>query len=241
VSRIERKFKKEAESIQKQILARSDDKYKAYLAEHYPQTSVPTETVSSSKPRFKMTQKFAFVAVSVLIVITALVVSLIKLLPKNNNGGDDDKVTYYQDKEVVADSSLESLNNETQRVKVILAEELTSVTLIYDAPSGDHLYYRANFDNLDTFEMANVYVIVNANYHNEDFSLFTEPLSATINGFEVKYAETFEFIETDGFYSVKNTAVIVTGKEYIYITYEALSLDESSNFLNWLEQTIMAK
>jgi len=236
LSKLEKMAKKDAKRLHAEILARSEDKLQAYLEASF----------SAKHTQYKMTKKFAFVAASILIVVATLVTSIVIWWQKSNNGeggntNGGNEVGYYQEEnEVEAHSAPELLNAELQLTQINVDEEKSKVYLIYDSLSKDHLYFKVQFDDEDSLESATVLVAVNANYHG-GFESPVDPKTATVNGFTVKYTEGFEFIEDFGFYSVKATAEIITAKEHIFITYEAYCLEESSNFLSWLEQVVIAK
>ena len=241
MSRIERKLKKQAQSVHEQILARSEEKHQAFLAKKFPQNTVRSNV--EQKPRFLLSRRFAVVTCSIIIAITALVIALVKLLPSSNGGDDNDggsQKQYQSSNEESKPSSITSINSELSRISIQLPDDKSFVTLTYDSISSDHLYYHIVFNDDDSFESARVFVTVNTDYR-ESFAIPAEPIVVKVNGFDVKYTESFEFDEDIGLYLAKSDAVIITSKEHVYIAYETYCLDESSNFLSWLTQTIIAK
>jgi hypothetical protein len=228
-SKLERKVKKDAKRLHPVILANSEDKLQAYLDENFP-----------PKPaRFKLTKKVAFTTAFVVVVLATLVTSLV-LWWQNNNRNDGNGISYSQSDENMVASALAALNAELQYTQIALDDKKQSVYLTFDLPSKDHLYYFIAFDDEDNFTSASVYATVNTNF-SERFETPIEPKIAEVNGLTVSYSETVEFIQDDGIYLVKVCAVIITDKEHIYINYEAYSLDESNNFLGWIEQAITIK
>jgi len=236
-------LKKDAKRVHDDILARNDDKLQEYLATQFPDKE--GATVRGKKHKFKFSRKLGFAVASFVVVIVSLAVSLKFLLPKkdSNTGNeptDNGKHEYYENNEVKIASTLNALNGETQFVKVNLLEEKTNTVLVYDSPSKEYLYFYLIYDAIDSFESAYISVVVNE-YYTESFLNIPDPLTARINGFEVKYSEKIELDDDLGIYTVTSEAIILTGKERIYVTYEAYSLDESSDFLDWLGQTIKKK
>lgn len=231
----ERELKKEAKITHNEILKKNEKKFEQFVEAKYG-AKKSINTYSSIKI---INARLIFSAAASLVLIVALAVSLWVIFTPKDDGGDILPKQYVKENEVAVDVNFAQISEDMLYSKVELDSKIISIlSSVYDSTSNDHLYYVVGIDDQDNFLAAKLFIVANKDY-DLFFYLPEQLLTVQINGFKVDYTEST--VEEDGIYLTESKAVIITGNETIYIDYSGYSLEEQSNFLNWLESTIKAK
>ncbi|MDE7394657.1 MAG: hypothetical protein K2M95_00870, partial [Clostridiales bacterium] len=133
--------------------------------------------------------------------------------------------------------SFDSIRGDIQNISIQFGNIYTPIVQkVYDSESNDTLYYTIELNNEDTtYERMVLEIYVNRDFHDRK-SLSEVTGTETVNGLNVRYYK--KIVVDDWANQIIYNAVITYKNTEIYIDYKQYSLDESSNFFNFIEQTI---
>lgn len=175
-------------------------------------------------------------AVAALVLVICLSVIMTKVLDDNN------EKHYLLQNEENAFCDLSEVNDNLNNAFLDLdANEYDfQVTKIYDSVSGDNLYFLINIVGIDYFENIKMWFFTNP-YYEQFVKLSGDVIQATkVGSLDVSYKEVI-FQDADGLFNFNYAAQLNDNKTVVYIEYEQLWYENSSNFFSFLEKAIKNK
>ena len=175
------------------------------------------------------------VAVAALVLVICLSVIMTKVLDKNN------EKHYLLQNEENTFSDLSEVNDNLNSVFLDLDENEYEfqVTKIYDSVSGDLCFIIKIVGN-DYFENIKMWFFTNP-YYEQFVKLSGDVIKATkVGSLDVSYKEDV-FEDSDGLFNFNYAAQINDDKTVVYIEYEQLWYENSTNFFSFLETAIINK
>ena len=174
----------------------------------------------STKRPFKLAMVSSCVAV---VLVVAIIGGL--FLFKQDSGSTDQ---YFIDNEIRMESNVSELNTYTDFID--LNNNIVWEVIKYLDTKYNHvLYFIVAGENFATFETYHFTVVVNKNYKKADMNLFYNQ-EQSISNQKLLYYEEFE-VDEDEIYTFKSRGKIVTEKETIFMRYESVGFNETSNFI----------
>ena len=221
-----RGFKQQVKFAEKAITEENKEWYENFVKTQFPARK------EEKRKRKKILLSFS----SVLAVVFVAVIGIFVTLPKATEPEEEGKF-YYSDNIRFHVIELIEVNNNLKDVQ-IKANEIygLNVERAYDLISEDVLYYRIQLKNeYVTYETVSLEFYVNPYYPSER-TLKNEPTEYVFKGNTLKY--DLQINDNDWAYIIHYTAILKVENLEIYIDYEQFSIDEQSNFFEFLEQTI---
>ncbi len=174
----------------------------------------------STKRPFKLAMVSSCVAV---VLVVAIIGGL--FLFKQDSGNTDQ---YFIDNEISIESTVSELNTYTDFIDISSSIDW-NVTKVIGSASNNVLYFIITGEDFATFETYHFTVVVNKNYKKADMNLFYNQ-EQSISNQKLLYYEKFE-VDEDEIYTFKSRGKIVTEKETVFMNYESVGFNETSNFI----------
>jgi hypothetical protein len=238
--KIGKELKKARQSFDETYSQKAQQPLEAYIAEHFAHQTAANQATAPQPKKIKFTPKLATLTATLLIIVIGVAIALAIIFPLDSGILPKE---YFLDDENNREVSLSYLNTHMQHILFALNDDdVDSLILVYDEPSGDYLCFVINFKFAETDRNAEIRIVINEFYDNKptlsvgsEFELKT----ATINGFVVEYTEYF--IPTSGIFRLESRALIDTGSETVFIIYNSYSATQQNTMLIWLQQSVEAK
>lgn len=151
------------------------------------------------------------------------------------SGISNDK-TYLQANEESITSNITDINESLMNISVSDLH-YKRVLLVYDKLYSDNLYYMLINEN--SLEYYSIITVVNANYNYEFETSQKELTVRQFLTYELEYYQSK--VNLGELFEIITVAKFDTGAEKVYITYNELSLDGNSNFLDFISTVFTAK
>ncbi len=192
----------------------------------------------------KKRSRLFFTACATAVSAVLIIVSVFIILPQKNIVIDENPVVeepvieekhYTADNQGVIDVDLTVLNSEL--TKIYLDNRVyKEIKMYYDKFYNETLYYETE---LVVSELENIIICIVTNKDYENF--FDHELNKvdTVEEYNLKYTEEYE--DVGGLYECKVYGYMDTGAEKIYFTYNAYTMEQSSNFVNLVRELIKKK
>lgn len=180
--------------------------------------------INAKRKSTKRPFKLAMVSSCVAVVLVVSIIGGLLLFKPNNT----DSKHYFADNERRVESTLSELNSYTEYIDLNNYIELKVVKYI-DILYNDTLYFIVIGENPSTLEIFGLTIIVNEAYTYEESNLSYNSEYSLLN-YNLLYCEEYN-IDDDGIYSFVTYGKIITEKETLYINYESIGFNETSNFL----------
>lgn len=173
----------------------------------------------------KMFSYLSATCASILIVV----VSIFFFVPNNNESnvwyGGEENVIYN-------DVNVEELNVKVSKIYIDLDNSVYILSAT-DKYYNEVLYYRIYFLG-EGGENLEIVIVINDKYNYPFEHEYNK--TENINGFELKYSEKFNF--EDDLYTCNAFGEIDTDREKIYLSFDSIEFEESSLFIDFLNQII---
>lgn len=221
-----RGFKQQVKFAEKAITEENKEWYENFVKTQFPARK------EEKRKRKKIMLSFS----SVLAVVLVAVIGVCVTLPKTSAPEEEGKF-YYADNMRFEFVGIAEVNDILKDV-YITANEIYALNVerAYDLISNDTLFYKIQLKNADeTYENVTLEFYVNPDYKSEK-SLENEPLEYLFKNKTLTYNR--KIIDNDWSYTIHYSAILEIENLEIYIDYEQFSIDEQSNFFEFLEQTI---
>lgn len=141
---------------------------------------------------------------------------------------DNSREEFAYVEEYSVQSTIEDLNKYTDFIDLNNNIEW-SVVKYFDNKYNHVLYYIVIGENFATFETYHFTIVVNKNYKKADMNLYYNQ-EQRISNQTLLYYEEVE-VDDDMIYTYKSQGKIVTEKETIFMRYESIGFNETSNFI----------
>lgn len=174
----------------------------------------------STKRPFKLAMVSSCVAV---VLVVAIIGGL--FLFKQDSGSTDQ---YFIDNEIRIESTVSELNTYTDFIDLSSSIDWR-VTKGIDGVYNHVLYFIIMGDNYETFETYHFTIVVNKNYKKADMNLYYNQEQSISNQTLIYYEEVE--VDDDMIYTFKSRGKIVTEKETVFMNYESVGFNETSNFI----------
>lgn len=220
-----RGFKQQVKFAEKAITEENKEWYENFVKTQFPARK------EEKRKRKKILLSFS----SVLAVVFVAVIGIFVTLPKATEPEEEGKF-YYAENISSTVAEFAEVNNSIEVIKINASDiyELRAER-VYDSISEDVLYYRVQFESEETHETVLLEFYVNPYYPSER-TLKNEPTEYVFKGNPLKY--DLQITNNDVPFFIHYTAILKIENLEIYIDYEQFSIDEQSNFFEFLEQTI---
>lgn len=196
------------------------------------------------KAKVKKRSRLSFIACATAVSAVLIIVSVFIILPQKNIVINENPTV---EEPVIEEKHYTTDNMETETVDLtVLNNGLTKIHLdnrvykeikkYYDKFYNDTLYYEtelvvSEFENISLFIVPNVDYKYSFNYTFDKTYIIIE--------YELKFKE--EYQNLGGLYECKVYGYMDTGAEKIYFTYNAYTMEQSSNFVNLVKELIKKK
>lgn len=139
-------------------------------------------------------------------------------------------------------SDVNVLNADLTYFSVYISDPDAIVFKAIDEYYNETLYYSIDINYYDTGEMIELVVVTNKDfkYPFDYANNNTYDRKQSIGNYILTYSENLEFIEQDLYY-VQTYGELVTDKEMFYFSYNGFVFEESTNFVNYVQQIITVK
>lgn len=174
----------------------------------------------STKRPFKLAMVSSCVAV---VLVVAIIGGLFLFKQDSANTGQ-----YFNDTEIRVESNVSELNTYTDFIDLSSSIDWR-VTKGINREYNQVLYFIVIGENFATFETYHFTIVVNKNYKKADMNLYYNQ-EQSISNQTLIYYEEFE-VDDDMIYTYKSQGKIVTEKETIFMRYESIGFNETSNFI----------
>lgn len=191
------------------------------------------ESLSANKHKISKKPLIAICLSSV--VTVALLVAMICVVILYNPMTKSEEHYYSSGDENRKASSLDELNADTVYYDLI-SEINADVDIVFDTISNDDLYYEADINFENTFEIVKLVVVIN-DFYDYKFEHFDYTEQEKIGPYFLNYIVRTE--DEDGIYTHKVDAEIITAFEKIYINYEEITLVEETNFVDFVKKILV--
>lgn len=165
--------------------------------------------------------------------VLLIAVSLFVFLPQKNVPIEEKH--YTNDNKRVETVDLDILNNNLLSIR-FENKGYKEIRQYYDLHYNEILYYETEFIVSD-IENIFIDIVPNLNYKYE--FKFACDKTDIVYGYTLDYLE--EFTDAGGFYECEAHGQLDTGSEKVYFTYNSLSIETSSNFVNLIKEIIKQK
>lgn len=186
------------------------------------------QTKGMESKKRNMLWTFFASAASVLLIA----VSLFVFLPQKNVPIEKHYTADHEETETI---DLITLNNGLTKIK-FNNKQYEEIKQYYDTFYNEILYYETEYVASD-IENIFIDIVPNLNYKYE--FKFACDKTDIVYGYTLDYLE--KFTDAGGFYECEAHGQLDTGSEKVYFTYNGLSLDKSSNFVNLIKEIIKQK
>ena len=165
--------------------------------------------------------------------VLLIAVSLFVFLPQKNVPIEEKH--YTLDNLEFDNVDLITLNNGLTKIQFD-NKQYEEIKQYYDTFYNDILYYETEYVASD-IENILIVVITNLNYEYE--FKFDFDKMGTVYGYTLDYVE--QFTDMGGVYECQVCGQFDTGVEKLYFTYNAYTVEQSSNFVNLIKEIIKQK
>ena len=141
---------------------------------------------------------------------------------------------YLLEDETLNETSLQEINSEILAIQ-FLEENLSATTKVVHTQYDEVLYYILDYD-CSEFDDIKIYVCNNDRYECGFYNHMPYNHSAEVKGYRVNYVELFS--EEDEIYFFKTKGEINLDGMDIYIVYNGVGIEETSEFINFLSSII---
>lgn len=179
--------------------------------------------INAKRKSTKRPFKLAMVSSCVAVVLISAIIGGLFLFKGNNNGPHFAYIEEYS-----VQSTVEDLNSFTDFIDLHKNIEWR-VKKFCDKIYNHTLYFIVGGENFETFEAFSITIIVNENYNYKDTNMSYNSEYSLLN-YDLLYCEEYN-IDNDGIYSFVTYGKIITEKEALYINYESIGFNETSNFI----------
>ena len=194
--------------------------------------------------KVKKRSRLFFTACATAVSAVLIIVSAFIILPQKNIVIDENPAV---EEPVIEEKHYTADNKETETVDLtVLNNGLTKIYLdnrvykeikkYYDKFYNDTLYYETE---LVVSELENILIYIVPNLDYEYYFDYDYNRTATVHEYELDYLE--EFMDIGGLYECKVYGQMDTGAEKIYFTYNAYTMEQTSNFVNLVKELIKKK
>ena len=215
-------------NVSKKLQALADKSLEHYHDEKFMEECKSIIRANKEKIVHKNRNMFSYLCAacaSILIVV----VSIFFFVPYNN----EDKVWYGVEENVVYNNvNVEEMNAKVSKIYLDLDSSVYILSAI-DKYYNEVLYYRIYFLG-EGGENLEIVIVINDKYNYPFVHEYNK--TENINGFELKYSERFNF--EDDLYTCIAFGEIDTDKEKIYLSFNSIEFEESSFFIDFLNQII---
>lgn len=227
-------IKQQSELARSTTLAENQEWHQRILEERFNQASKQSKKNSSTLFRKKV---FWIPLCSSIAVMCIIALSIWIFYPSSANTPSKRYLTENQS--ILEIESLENAND-IKDVAIRIDNIYTqSINKVYDSESNDTLFYIVELSNDDeTYENIIIYIYTNK-YFQDRKTLHDATETKIISNLSIQYSRNI--IVDDWANEITYTATIACKDTEIYINYRQYSIDETSNFFNFLEQTIVSK
>lgn len=168
--------------------------------------------------------KLAMVSSCVAVVLVVAIIGGLFLFKQDSANTDQ----YFIGNEISIESTMSELNTYTDFIDLSSSIDW-SVTKYLDTKYNHVLYFIVIGENFATFETYHFTVVVNKNYKKADMNLYYNQ-EQRISNQTLLYYEEVE-VDDDMIYTYQSRGKIVTEKETIFMRYESIGFNETSNFI----------
>ena len=234
-----REYKKLQELADKSLEQYNNAEFLAEMKRQIRQNAKQPQTA-----KVKKHSRLFFTACATAVSAVLIIVSVFIILPQKNIVIDENPAV---EEPVIEEKHYTTDNKETETIDLtILNNGLTKFYLAtreyedikeyYDKLYNEILYYETK---LIVSELENIIICIVTNKDYENF--FDHELNKvdTIEEYDLKYTEEYE--DVGGLYECKVYGQMDTGAEKIYFTYNAYTMEQSSNFVNLVKELIKKK
>ncbi len=221
----------QAKDAENKILEDNTDFYNSVKSKYYPN--------KTANKRIHIL-RLSYAVVVGLILIICLSVVLAKVLDNDLENDTNKNYLFQNEKNTVAD--LFELNGNLNDIFLDIDNNAYefNIVRVYDSISGDNLYFVMNIEGSDFIENIEMYFFINPDYKHINKLEGNEIKTIQVNSLDIKYIEDISE-DSDGLFNLNYIAQIDDNKSVIYIEYEQSWDENSTNFFNFLEQTIKSK
>ncbi|MDE6285345.1 MAG: hypothetical protein K2M17_06320 [Bacilli bacterium] len=194
--------------------------------------------LNKQKSATKSSKRKAVFWSSIATAAVAAVVALIIFIPMPNRTSQDR--VFGIDNRVTLNADLESLNKDLYHLELGVDSD-AFITKTVDTYYNETLYYSIDI-GYESGEVLNIFVVTNKDFKLEFNHVYDKKYddSYKIDIYTLSYSENFELLEPDLYY-VETYGELITKNEKLYFSYSGFVSEESSNFMECVQQIITAK
>ncbi len=185
---------------------------------------IQNERLNNAKRKSRQ-QSFRFAKLSSCLAVV-LIIAIIGGLFLFKDDTRREEYAYLEEYSV--QSTVEDLNSFTDFIDLNKKIEWR-VKKFSDKIYNHTLYFIVDGENFETFETFSITIIVNEKYNYKDTNMRYNSKYSLLS-YDLLYFEKFN-IDDDGIYTFVNHGKIITQKETLYINYESIGFNETSNFI----------
>ena len=222
-----REYKKLLELADKSLEEYNNSEFLEEMKNRIRQNAAPQPQKVCVKRRRRFYAAFTAIACAVLIVC-----SVFWILPKNITV---EEKHYTTDNKATETIDLNTLNNELLNINLD-DRDYEEIKRYYDKVYGDILYCETELV-IGEFENILIVIVVNKDYeYTVDYNYDKTNI---VYDFNLNYLE--RFIDAGGIYECKVYGQMDTGAEKVYFTYNTYTMEQSSNFVDLVQELIKKK
>lgn len=185
---------------------------------------IQNERLNNAKRKSRQ-QSFRFAKLSSCLAVV-LIIAIIGGLFLFKDDTRREEYAYLEEYSV--QSTVEDLNSFTDFIDLNKKIEWR-VKKFSDKIYNHTLYFIVDGENFETFETFSITIIVNEKYNYKDTNMRYNSKYSLLS-YDLLYFEKFN-IDDDGIYTFVTNGKIITDKEALYINYESIGFNQTSNFI----------